>query len=158
MCPTQLYTQCVSICISGKVSAKRRQCRNCFSLQPLPYSIVNCRASDTTIYLPYSARLFCNTSSSTLLTIFQYSIVISELLKDIERLKKSGNKSVLKKLAQLFLELQQHLRTGTGQVEQLKYYEVETLSRRINSEHRLVYRVQEQTITVLVLSAFGHYK
>jgi toxin YoeB len=102
--------------------------------------------------------LFCNTSSSTLLPIFQYSIVISELLKDIERLKKSGNKSVLKKLAQLFLELQQHLRTGTGQVEQLKYYEVETLSRRINSEHRLVYRVQEQTITVLVLSAFGHYK
>jgi toxin YoeB len=88
-----------------------------------------------------------------------YQIKFTEAaLKDIERLKKSGNKSVLKKLAQLFLELQQHPRTGTGQVEQLKHYEVETLSRRINSEHRLVYRIQEQTITVLVLSAFGHYK
>lgn len=80
-----------------------------------------------------------------------------EALKDIERLKKSGNKSVLKKLADLFLELQEHPYTGTGQVEQLKHYEIQTLSRRINREHRLVYRVQEQTITVLVLSTFGHY-
>lgn len=80
-----------------------------------------------------------------------------EALKDIERLKKIGNKSVLKKLADLFLELQEHPYTGTGQVEQLKHYEIQTLSRRINREHRLVYRVQEQTITVLVLSAFGHY-
>ena len=80
-----------------------------------------------------------------------------EALKDIERLKKSGNKSVLKKLADLFLELQEHPHTGTGQVEQLKHYEIQTLSRRINREHRLVYRVQEQTITVLVLSTFGHY-
>lgn len=80
-----------------------------------------------------------------------------EALKDIERLKKIGNKSVLKKLADLFLELQEHPYTGTGQVEQLKHYEIQTLSRRINREHRLVYRVQEQTITVLVLSTFGHY-
>ncbi|MFV8354285.1 Txe/YoeB family addiction module toxin [Flavobacterium sp. XS2P14] len=55
------------------------------------------------------------------------------------------------------MELQEHPYTGTGQVEQLKYYEVQTLSRRINREHRLVYRIQEQFVTVLVLSAFGHY-
>jgi toxin YoeB len=36
--------------------------------------------------------------------------------------------------------IQEHPYTGTGQVEQLKYYEVQTLSRRINREHRLVYR------------------
>jgi toxin YoeB len=88
-----------------------------------------------------------------------YQIKFTEAaLKDIERLKKSGNKSVLKKLAGLFLELQEHPRTGTGQIEQLKHYEVETLSRRINREHRLVYRVEDETIVVLVLSAFGHYK
>jgi len=87
-----------------------------------------------------------------------YQIKFSEeALKDIERLKESGNKSVLKKLAKLFLELQEHPYTGTGQVEQLKHYEVQTLSRRINREHRLVYRIQEQFVTVLVLSAFGHY-
>lgn len=81
-----------------------------------------------------------------------------EALKDIERLKKSGDKAVLKKLAALFLELQEHPRTGTGQIEQLKHYEVETLSRRINREHRLVYRIQDETITILVLNTFGHYK
>lgn len=58
-----------------------------------------------------------------------------EALKDIERLKKSGNKSDLKKLADLFLELQEHPYIGTGQVEQLKHYEIQTLSRRINREH-----------------------
>ncbi len=58
-----------------------------------------------------------------------------EALKDIERLKKSGNKPVLKKFADLFLELQEHPYTGTGQVEQLKHYEIQTLSSRINREH-----------------------
>lgn len=80
-----------------------------------------------------------------------------EAIKDIERLKKSGNKIALKKLANLFVELKEHPYTGTGQVEKLKHYEVETLSRRINKEHRLVYRVQNEIITVLVLSAFDHY-
>jgi toxin YoeB len=57
-----------------------------------------------------------------------YQIKFSEeALKDIERLKESGNKSVLKKLS-CFFELQEHPYTGTGQV-QLKYYEVQTLSR-----------------------------
>ncbi|MGC4234601.1 MAG: type II toxin-antitoxin system YoeB family toxin [Niabella sp.] len=32
-----------------------------------------------------------------------------------------------------------------------------TWSRRISQEHRLVYRVQDEVITVLVLSAYGHY-
>ena len=88
-----------------------------------------------------------------------YQIKFTETaLKDIERLKKSGDKAVLKKLTGLFLELQEHPRTGTGQIEQLKHYEVETLSRRLNREHRLVYRVEDETITVLVLSSYGHYK
>ncbi|WP_432223116.1 Txe/YoeB family addiction module toxin (plasmid) [Flavobacterium sp. TMP13] len=80
-----------------------------------------------------------------------------EALKDIERLKKSGDKQVLKKLTSFFIELQEHPRTGTGQIEQLKHYSEEILSRRINKEHRLVYKVQDEIITVLVLTAFGHY-
>lgn len=30
-------------------------------------------------------------------------------------------------------------------------------SRRITKEHRLVYKVYDDTVVVLVLSAFGHY-
>lgn len=80
-----------------------------------------------------------------------------EALEDIERLKKSGNKQALNKLASLYLELQEHPRTGTGQVELLKHYKEETWSRRINKEHRLVYRINDDTIEVLVLSTYGHY-
>ena len=47
--------------------------------------------------------------------------------------------SAMKKLAKLLEELQEHPRTGTGQVEQLKHYQEETWSRRITREHRLVY-------------------
>ena len=87
-----------------------------------------------------------------------YKIEFTEdALKDIELLKRTGNKAVLKKLASLFVELQEHPRTGTGQLEQLKHYQEETFSRRLNKEHRLVYRVHDETITVLVLSTFGHY-
>lgn len=81
-----------------------------------------------------------------------------QALDDIERHRKSGNKPLLKKLNNLFLELKEHPETGTGQVEKLKYYEEETWSRRINDEHRLVYRIKENIVVVLVLSAYGHYK
>lgn len=81
-----------------------------------------------------------------------------EAIEDIERLKKSGNKQALNKLASLFLELQEHPRTGTGQVELLKYYKEETWSRRINKEHRLVYRINDDIVQVLVLSTYGHYE
>lgn len=76
---------------------------------------------------------------------------------DIAILKKSGDKAVLKKLKSLLDELSEHPRTGTGQVEVLKHYSEETLSRRINREHRLVYRIREETVQVLILSAYGHY-
>jgi toxin YoeB len=71
--------------------------------------------------------------------------------------KKSGNKVLMKKLYTLLDELTDHPRTGTGQVEVLKHYSEETFSRRINKEHRLVYRIYEDIVTVLVISAYGHY-
>ena len=87
-----------------------------------------------------------------------YSLEFSDdAIKDIERLKKSGNKKLLDKLNTFYKELQDHPRTGTGQVEILKLYSEETFSRRINKEHRLVYRVYDDIVKVLVISAYGHY-
>lgn len=77
--------------------------------------------------------------------------------KDIERLKKSGNKPALKKLKALLFEVVEHPRTGTGQVEQLKHFKEEVWSRRINSEHRLVYTINDDVVEVLILSTYGHY-
>ena len=63
-----------------------------------------------------------------------------------------------KKAVQLLSELEEHPRTGTGQVEQLKHFDNETWSRRINREHRLVYEIHDKEVLVLVISAYGHYK
>lgn len=86
-----------------------------------------------------------------------YRIVFTEeAQKDLKLLHKKVPQ-VIKKLKSLLVELQQHPRTGTGQIEQLKYYTEETWSRRINKEHRLVYRIYDDVVEVLVLSTCGHY-
>jgi toxin YoeB len=64
----------------------------------------------------------------------------------------------IKKLNALLQELREHPETGNGQVERLKHYKEETWSRRINREHRLVYRIHEEEVEILVLSVYGHYK
>lgn len=61
--------------------------------------------------------------------------------KDIEKLKKSGDKNVLLKIDKLLDELRAHPKTGTGKPEQLKYYEIPTWSRRLTDSHRLIYRI-----------------
>ena len=65
---------------------------------------------------------------------------------------------LIKKLAKLLDELREHPRTGTGQVEQLKFFTQEAWSRRLNKEHRLVYEIHDNEVLVLVVSAYGHYK
>jgi len=80
-----------------------------------------------------------------------------DALADIDHLKKAGNKKLLEKLLVLLLELREHPLTGTGKIERLKYYDEETWSRRISAEHRLVYRIYNTRVVVLVLSTFGHY-
>lgn len=88
-----------------------------------------------------------------------YSIELTlDAENDIEKLKKSGDKKVLIKIDKLLNELREHPTSGIGKPEQLKYYEIPTWSRRITDKHRLVYRIQEDKILVLVLSFWGHYE
>jgi toxin YoeB len=78
-------------------------------------------------------------------------------LKDIEDLKKSGDKLILKRLLLLFNELTEHPRIGIGHPEELKYHYAGYWSRRINQQHRLVYSINDETVTVIVIQAKGHY-
>lgn len=78
-------------------------------------------------------------------------------LEDIKKHKKSGDKATLKKIERLLHELMQHPKTGTGQPEILKHNLRGLYSRRINQKHRLVYSIDEQIVTVYVLSAHSHY-
>ncbi|MFT6216181.1 MAG: toxin YoeB [Roseivirga sp.] len=51
----------------------------------------------------------------------------------------------------------EHPTKGTGKPEMLKHDLAGLYSRRINKKHRLVYSINEQVVTVYVLSAWSHY-
>ncbi len=89
-----------------------------------------------------------------------YDIQYSERAElDFQRHKRVGNKKLLKKIERFVDEIQQHPRTGTGQVERLKHYgDAEVYSRRIDREHRLVYEILEDKTIVILMAAFGHYE
>jgi toxin YoeB len=77
-------------------------------------------------------------------------------LKDIEFWKKSGNKSIQKKISQLIDDSCKHPLTGDGKPEPLKYELTGLWSRRINAEHRIIYEVSGNQINIISLK--GHYE
>lgn len=86
-----------------------------------------------------------------------YTLEISEQAnKDIDFHKKYGNNALIKKLFELLKELTEHPTSGTGKPEPLKYNLAGYWSRRINQEHRLIYKILENE-TVRIYSAKGHY-
>jgi toxin YoeB len=74
--------------------------------------------------------------------------------KAIEHLqywKKSGNKNVMEKITRLLEEIQQTPFEGTGKPEALKNNWRGYWSRRITSEHRLVYKIENDVVYVAQL-------
>ncbi len=87
----------------------------------------------------------------------KYKIYYTETAtKDLIRLKRCEPSS-FKKVKTLISELSEHPSTGTGKPERLKGDRNQQWSRRINSKHRLVYKIEEDIVQVLVVSAYGHY-
>jgi len=84
----------------------------------------------------------------------QFRVIVSDIAKH----KKSGNKASISKIEKILQELAKHPYTGTGRPEQLKYNYSGFWSRRINLTDRLIYSVSENTVTVEVVSAMGHYE
>lgn len=76
--------------------------------------------------------------------------------KDIEFFKKS-DKNSFEKITKFLLELKKHPKTGSGNPEQLKHQLNDYWSRRINQKDRLIYSIDDEKITVHVVSAKGHY-
>ena len=88
-----------------------------------------------------------------------YAVLLSEQAKEeIVAIKKSGDKSTIKKVTNMLLELQEHPRTGTGQVEHLKHFVFEeTWSRRINKQYHMIYEIHDAEVYVAVISLRSHY-
>jgi toxin YoeB len=77
--------------------------------------------------------------------------------QDIEKHKKSGNKISIKNIAKILVDLSENPYEGFGNPEPLKYEYSALWSRRINKKDRIIYRVEEDIVTVYVVSALGHY-
>ncbi|GHV66481.1 Txe/YoeB family addiction module toxin [Bacteroidia bacterium] len=78
-----------------------------------------------------------------------------EAQRDREYWKKSGNVSVQNRITALLKDMQQHPYMGIGKPERLKYNLTGNWSRRITGEHRLVYFVENEIITII--SCRFHY-
>ena len=78
-------------------------------------------------------------------------------LNDIESLRKAGEFAAIRKIDALIDQLQKHPFTGTGNPEPLIGDKKGQWSRRIVGKHRLTYSVDNEKITVIVISAYGHY-
>ncbi len=88
----------------------------------------------------------------------QFRVEIKELAqKHLQKHYKSGDKASIKKIEKILSELSQTPFVGTGNPEALKYGLNGLWSRRINQKDRLIYEVQENIVTVFVISAMGHY-
>ncbi|MEG1405590.1 MAG: Txe/YoeB family addiction module toxin [Alistipes sp.] len=84
-------------------------------------------------------------------------ILLEQALLDVEYWRRSGNKAIMNKITALLQDMAQHPYTGIGKPESLRYDLSGKWSRRINSEHRIIYSVHEELIEVYVLSMRYHY-
>ena len=84
-------------------------------------------------------------------------VFLEQAEKDLEYWKKSGNKAIMNRITALLEDIIAHPYTGIGKPEPLKYELAGCWSRRINSEHRIIYSVNDEIITVYVLSMRYHY-
>ena len=84
-------------------------------------------------------------------------VLLPQAQKDRDYWKKSGNKAIMERISALLKDMMEHPYTGIRKPEPLKYDLAGKWSRRINAEHRLIYSVNENIITVYVFSMRYHY-
>ena len=86
-----------------------------------------------------------------------YRVIFTEIAKnDVVWLKKN-DPSAFRKVVKLIFEITEHPYIGTGKPKPLKYTYKGCYLRRITQKHSLVYSIDDEKITVLVLSAARHY-
>jgi toxin YoeB len=86
-----------------------------------------------------------------------YKVLFSDkATEDLRALKKSEPQA-FKKAMSLIEELADHPKTGRGKPTLKKYDLAGFYARKITDKHRLVYSIDDLTITVEVVSTRGHY-
>ena len=75
--------------------------------------------------------------------------------KDLKYWKKINNPDIQKRISDIIKDIQEHPFTGIGNPEPLKHQLKGYWSRRINKEHRLVYKILKNS--VMIYSLRFHY-
>jgi len=78
-------------------------------------------------------------------------IYLPRAQEDLLYWKKSGNTGIQQRISKLILSIMENPYEGIGKPEALKYHYAGWWSRRINEEHRLVYRFEEGKILIAQL-------
>ncbi|MCB9075806.1 MAG: Txe/YoeB family addiction module toxin [Chitinophagales bacterium] len=89
----------------------------------------------------------------------KYLIMLSKQAKiDLKTIKQSGRVSDIRKIETFLHEMENDPRKGTGSPEQLRYFDGEIWSRRINKKDRLVYEIFDNEVLITIIQAIGHYE
>ena len=88
----------------------------------------------------------------------QYSLDLTDRAKrELAAHSKVGDKNTINRIERIMEELAEHPTTGFASPEQLKGNLSGLWSRQINKKDRLIYSINDSEVTVLVISAKGHY-
>jgi len=77
--------------------------------------------------------------------------------EDIEYWKKTGDRAVMNRITLILKDMATHPFIGIGKPEMLRYDLSGCWSRRINSEHRVIYIVREFENEIYILALRYHY-
>lgn len=87
-----------------------------------------------------------------------YRIILTEQAQtDYTYFVKSGQTRTVKKISAILEDIAAHPYTGIGKPEALKYELSGMWSRRINSEHRIIYKVLGEVVEIQIISMRYHY-
>ena len=70
---------------------------------------------------------------------------------------KQNNPRIVIRIKRLLRDMREHPNTGIGKPEKLKYELSGKWSRRINSEHRIIYTVRDIENDIYILALCYHY-
>ena len=87
----------------------------------------------------------------------KYTVILTpEATEELITWHKIGDKSTLKKIEKILLELSEHPTMGTGKAERLRGDLSGYWSRRVNKKERIIYKIIDSVVTVQVFSLRGH--
>jgi toxin YoeB len=88
----------------------------------------------------------------------KYSIALSDRAKkELAAHRKAGDKTTINRIERIMEELSEHPTTGFASPEPLKGKLSGFWSRQVNKKDRIIYSIEDDTVTVFVVSAKGHY-